>query len=113
MKKYTIHFQGQKWRGNEGGSDPVLVDEWQDAIQSDCLPAIWHLTDFVYPKHGIPGAHFSYVPGQPGLFTSTRTEDRKGFATRSGKYLVRVDVQITYSRNNPSTFTGTFSLPSA
>jgi hypothetical protein len=116
MKKYTIHFQGQKLRvkrDSRQGSTPKLIDSWEDTLQSDSPPAIWHLTDFVYPKHGIPGAHFYSVDSQPGLFQTSQIEDSRGRFNPNGHYLAQLTVQITVSRNQPSNFTGTFGLSPA
>jgi len=113
MKKYTIHFRGRKIRAKQDGphSEPRVIDEWEETIQSNALPAVWHLTDFVYSRHGIPGAHFCHVPTQHGLFRAVQTEDNKGRFNSKGHYLAQVDVQITVSRNAPTVRVGTFDLP--
>ena len=101
MKKYTIYFQGKKVRTKKDVLEPEVVDEWEDTILSDVPPATWHLTDFAYLKHGIPGVRFYYVPGQPGLFRATQSEDHRGFYNSRGRYLAQVDVQVTATRNMP------------
>ena len=83
----------------------------EDTIQSNGPAAIWHLTDFVYPRHGIPGAHFYYVPSQPGLFRAIQEEDSQGRYNSKGHYLAEVDVQITSSINKPTVPIGTLNCP--
>lgn len=111
MKKFTIHFEGKKFmvRQNDHNSKPVLVDDWEETIQSDGPPAIWHLTDFVFSRHGIPGAHFSYVPSSPGLFRAFEQEDSKGKYNPRGHFIGSVEVQIFASRNNPTVNIGTLN----
>lgn len=113
MKKYTIQFQGQKLRSrvDRQNSKPVTVDEWEETIQSNASPAIWQLTDFVYPKHGIPGIHFNSVSSQPGMFTASQLENNRGSYDSKGRYFAQIFVQITISRNTPSAFRETFGLP--
>ncbi len=113
MKKYTIHFQGQKIRlkRHTAGAGPELVDEWEQTIQSDGPPAIWQLTDFVFPRQGIAGIRFYRVPSQPGLFRTTQVEDRVGRYNSKGHYLAQVDVQITASLNRPTVPVGTLNRP--
>jgi hypothetical protein len=101
VKKYTIHFQGKKMRTKKDVLEPKVVDKWEDTFESNVPPATWHLTDFVYHKHGISSAHFYYVPGQPGLFRATQSEDRHGSYNSKGRYLAQIDVQITATRNVP------------
>jgi hypothetical protein len=117
MKKYTIHFRGQKVSFNikSPHSPPKLIAEWEDTIQSNAPVALWHLTDFAYPKCGIPGAHFYHDLSQPGLFVGSRPENRLGQYSSKGNYLVEVRVQITMSKNLTTTQVGTLGtlkLPS-
>lgn len=111
MKKFTIHFEGKKFLGrqNDPNSKTELVDEWEDTIQSDGPPAIWHLTDFVYSRHGIPGAHFSYVPSSPGLFRAFEQADSKGRYNSRGRFITAVEVKISVSRNDPTFKVGTLN----
>lgn len=113
MKKYTIHFQGQKIRAKQDvpNSELTVVDEWEDTIQSDDHAAVWHLTDFVFLRHGIPGAHFRHVPEHPGLFRAVQREDSRGRFNSKGHYVAQIDVQITASRNDPTVSIGTLNLP--
>ena len=114
MKKFTIHFHGQKVRAKKnahGLSEPELVDTWENTIQSNGPAAIWHLTDFVFLRHGIPGARFSHVPSQPGLFRASQPENSRGQYNSRGKYLAQVDVQVTASHNIPDVRIGTLNCP--
>ena len=113
MKKYTIHFRGQKLRSkrSEPDSDPKLVDEWKDTVQSDKRPAVWQLTDFVYSRHGIAGVHFSHVPSQPGLFLASQPEDARGGYNPRGAYQACVVVRIACARNEPTVPVGSLGLP--
>jgi hypothetical protein len=112
MKRYTIHFKGRKLRAKLGAhwSEPAVVDEWEQSIQSNEVAAVWHLTDFVYPRHGIPGVRFCHVPTEPGLFRASQHEDSRGGYNTKGRYLDLVDVQITMSRNEPAIRVGTLNL---
>jgi hypothetical protein len=118
MKKYTIHFQGRKLRAkqNPGGGvpswgEPVVVDEWENTIQSDGHAAIWHLTDFVFPRHGVAGVRFFHVPTQPGFFRACQREDNRGLYNTKGHYFGQVEVQISVSRNDPTLRVGTLNCP--
>lgn len=113
MKKYTIHFQGRKMRAKLGprASEPTVIDEWERTIQSDGLAAIWHLTDFVFPRHGVPGVRFYHVPSEPGLFRAFQQEDSRGLYNTKGHYSAQIDVQITISRNDPAIRVGTLNCP--
>jgi hypothetical protein len=113
MKKFTIHFQGRKIRAKQGApnGEPVLVDEWENTIQSNEPAAIWHLTDFAYLRHGVAGIRFCCVPGSPGLFRSRRMEERSGWENSKGHYLALFEVQIAASHNYPTVRIGDFNLP--
>jgi hypothetical protein len=100
MKKYTIHFSGEKrvddWDPENGalGKDRI-VDNWEATIESNLKPTLSQFSDFTYNRYGIGPNKFRHWPDEPGRFSASRLEDNDGNEDKNGRYLADYDVHIT------------------